>query len=61
MRYFLSVIAMVLIIEGIPYFMFPAKFKILIRIIEQMEESHLRLTGLIMIILGLIVLYLSVG
>ena len=61
MRYFLSVVAMVMIIEGIPYFMFPGKFKELIRVILDMENSHLRITGLIIMIIGLIFLYLTMG
>ena len=59
MRYFLSVVSMLLIIEGIPYFMFPKKFKELIRIILEIEESHLRITGLLLMVLGLILLYLT--
>lgn len=61
MRYFLSVFAMVLIIEGIPYFMFPSKFRELIKKLEEMEDSHLRLAGLIMMIIGLLLLYISMG
>lgn len=59
MRYFLSVVSMLLIIEGIPYFMFPKKFKELIKIILEIEESHLRITGFLLMVSGLILLYLS--
>ena len=59
MKYFLSVIAMVLILEGLPYFMFPRRFKELIRLLMEMEDSHLRGIGLTMIILGLVMLYLT--
>jgi len=61
MRYFLSVVSMVLILEGIPYFMFPRKFKELIRIILEIKESHLRISGLVLMILGLILLYITMG
>ena len=59
MRYFLSVLSMVLILEGIPYFMFPRKFKELIRIILEIEESYLRISGLAVMLVGLILLYLT--
>lgn len=59
MRFFLSVVSLVLIIEGVPYFMFPHRFKEMIKLLEQMEDSHLRVLGLIMMICGLILLYLS--
>ena len=61
MRYFLSVVSMLLIIEGIPYFMFPRKFKELVRIILEVEESYLRITGLGLMLVGLILLYLTMG
>ena len=60
MRYFLSVLSMVLILEGIPYFMFPRKFKELIRIILEIDESYLRISGLTVMIIGLILLYLTI-
>jgi len=59
MRYFLSVVSMLLIIEGIPYFMFPKKFKELINIILEIEESHLRIIGFLLMVSGLILLYLT--
>ncbi len=59
MRYFLSVVSMVFIIEGIPYFMFPKKFKELIRIVLEIEESHLRVIGLVLMVLGLILLFFA--
>ncbi|MBN2374276.1 DUF2065 domain-containing protein [bacterium] len=59
MKYFLSVVAMVMIIEGIPYFMFPGRFKDLIRVILDMENSHLRAMGLIIMIIGVVLLYLA--
>lgn len=59
MRYLLSVVAMLLIIEGIPYFMFPGKFKELIRMVLEIEESYLRIAGLGLMLVGLILLYLT--
>lgn len=59
MKYFLSVIGMVLIIEGIPYFMFPAKFKVMMRLIQEMEDAQLRFVGFVVIIFGLLLLFLG--
>lgn len=61
MRYFLSVVSMVLIIEGIPYFMFPRKFKELIQVILTVEESYLRIAGLGLMLIGITILYLTLG
>ncbi|MGA1839739.1 MAG: DUF2065 domain-containing protein [bacterium] len=61
MRYLLSVLSMVLIIEGIPYFMFPRKFKELIRMVLEIEESYLRIAGLGLMLVGLTLLYLTMG
>jgi uncharacterized protein YjeT (DUF2065 family) len=61
MRYLLSVVAMLLIIEGIPYFMFPRKFKELIRMVLEIEESYLRIAGLGLMLVGLFLLYLTMG
>ena len=61
MQYLLSVLAMVLIIEGIPYFMFPRKFKELIRMVLEIEESYLRIAGLGLMLVGLTLLYLTIG
>ena len=61
MRYLLSVLSMVLIIEGIPYFMFPRKFKELVRMVLEIEESYLRIAGLGLMLVGLTLLYLTIG
>ena len=61
MRYLLSVVAMLLIIEGIPYFMFPRKFKELVRMVLEIEESYLRIAGLGLMLVGVILLYITMG
>ncbi len=61
MRNFLCGLSMVFIIEGIPYFMFPRKFKELIRMVLDVEESYLRIAGLGLMLVGLILLYLIMG
>lgn len=57
MKYFLCVLGMVFIIEGLPYFIFPEKIKIYLLKITTMPESTLRFFGISIMIAGLILLY----
>jgi uncharacterized protein len=57
MDYFLCVLGMVFIIEGLPYFLFPEKLKIyMLRIIE-LSPGTLRFLGISAMIAGLVLLY----
>jgi hypothetical protein len=55
--FFLCVLGMVFIIEGLPYFAFPEKLKVYMAKISSIPESTLRLLGICAIITGLILLY----
>ena len=57
MDYFLCVIGMVFIIEGLPYLVFPEKLKIYLIKISTLPETTLRIMGIGAIVLGLILLY----
>ena len=57
MEYFLCVLGMVFIIEGLPYFAFPDKVKSYIMKLQEMPDSVLRVLGLSAIITGLILIY----
>ena len=57
MEYFLCVLGMVFIIEGLPYFAFPEKVKSYIMKLQEMPDSALRILGLSAIIAGLILIY----
>ncbi|OGP67298.1 MAG: hypothetical protein A2W27_07305 [Deltaproteobacteria bacterium RBG_16_44_11] len=59
MDYFLCVLGMVFILEGLPYFIFPEKLKTYLTKISTMPESTLRFLGISAIIIGLILLYLG--
>ena len=59
MKYFLCVIGMVMIIEGLPYFAFPEKVKIWMAQVMEMNPSLLRAFGLILMALGLCLVYLG--
>jgi uncharacterized protein len=57
MKYFLCVIGMVMIVEGLPYFAFPDKIKTYLRKITDIPDMTLRIMGSIVVIIGLILLY----
>ena len=59
LRYFLSVFGLVLIIEGLPYFAFPDKFKKMISKLPGVSDNVLRLFGFIAMVTGLVFIYIS--
>jgi uncharacterized protein YjeT (DUF2065 family) len=59
MEYFLSVIGMVMIIEGLPYFAFPEKMKAWVLKVIEMPEKSLRRFGLVLMLAGLGLVYLA--
>ncbi|MEW6615931.1 MAG: DUF2065 domain-containing protein [Thermodesulfobacteriota bacterium] len=61
MRYFLSVLGLVLIIEGLPYFAFPDKFKKMVSKLPEVSDNVLRLFGFIAMGAGILFIYISRG
>ena len=59
MDYFLCVIGMVMVLEGLPYFAFPDRMKAWVRNLLDMPESALRRFGFILMIAGLGLVYLG--
>lgn len=57
MKYFLCVMGMVFIIEGLPYFAFPDKIKIYLRNLLEIPNSTLRVIGFAAIFAGLVLVY----
>lgn len=57
MKYFLCVLGMVFVIEGLPYFAFPGRIKSVLEKVRQTPDSSLRVLGLILIIAGLVLVY----
>jgi len=57
MKYFLCVLGMVFIIEGLPYFIFPERLKIYLAKMITMPDATLRFLGISVVIVGLILLY----
>jgi uncharacterized protein YjeT (DUF2065 family) len=57
MRYFLCVLGMVMIIEGLPYFAFPDKMKPWLQKILETPDGGLRRLGLGLMLVGLVLVY----
>jgi hypothetical protein len=57
MKFFLCVVGLVLIIEGLPYFAFPEKIKSYLKKVYEISDNTLRLVGLLSVIAGLILVY----
>jgi uncharacterized protein YjeT (DUF2065 family) len=54
-RYLLLVIGLVLLIEGIPYFLFPGAVKGILGYLQTLEDRTLRVFGFVLILLGVLV------
>ena len=59
MKYFLCVLGMVFIVEGLPYFVFPEKIKAYLMKLIDIPDSSLRVLGLLAMLTGLILLFLG--
>lgn len=59
MNEFLTVVGLILILEGMPYFAFPKVFKQWIMKVLEMPEGSLRIYGLVSMLAGLLLVYLG--
>ena len=59
MEFFLSVVGMVMIIEGLPYFAFPERMKTWILKVLELPEGTLRKFGLSLMVIGLVLVYIG--
>lgn len=59
MNFFLSVLGLVMIVEGLPYFCFPGHIKALAKKIHEIDDSFLRFIGLVLMLAGLLIIYLG--
>jgi uncharacterized protein len=59
MDYFLSVLGLVLIIEGIPYFAFPEKMKDMLAKLPAVPTGSMRIFGVAAIAIGFILLFIA--
>ena len=61
MKFFLCVIGMVMIVEGLPYFAFPEKMKFWVQKVLKMPDSALRKFGFVLMVTGLWMIYMGRG
>ena len=59
MKFFLSVVGMVMIVEGLPYFAFPERIKSWLVRVSEMEAIHLRAFGFMAMCAGMVLIYLG--
>jgi uncharacterized protein YjeT (DUF2065 family) len=57
MKYFLCVLGMVFVIEGLPYFTFPAQIKTYLLKLFEVSDTTLRILGAAAVTLGLLLVY----
>jgi len=57
MKYFLCVLGMVFVIEGLPYFTFPAQIKTYLLKLSGVPDTTLRILGAAAVTLGLALVY----
>jgi uncharacterized protein len=59
MEFFLCVLGMVLVVEGLPYFAFPEKMKALMNMMQEQDDTILRIVGGTLLVLGLLIVFLA--
>jgi len=59
MQFFLCVLGMVMVVEGLPYFAFPEKMKFLIQQLLEMPDSALRKFGFVLMLAGVVLVYIG--
>ena len=57
MKYFLCVLGMVFVIEGLPYFTFPARIKAYLLKLAEVSDITLRILGAAAVTFGLLLIY----
>ncbi|MEJ2156966.1 MAG: DUF2065 domain-containing protein [Desulfobacteraceae bacterium] len=59
MRYFICVLGMVMIVEGLPYFAWPDKMKSWLNKMLETPDRDLRKIGAVVMAIGLLLVYLG--
>jgi len=59
MDFFLCVMGMVLIVEGLPYFAVPERMRQWVAMLFEMPDARLRRVGLSMMAIGLVLVYIG--
>ncbi len=59
MKFMITVIGMVMVIEGLPYFAFPEKMQEYMKKMLEMQPAQLRIMGTMSVIFGLFLCFLA--
>ena len=59
MKFFLCVLGLVMIIEGLPYFAAPEKMKYWVQKVVATPDSSLRRLGLVLMVIGLFMVFVG--
>jgi uncharacterized protein len=59
MKFFLCVLGMVMIVEGLPYFAFPEKMKLWIAKVLELSPASMRWLGLVLMLMGLVLVAIA--
>jgi len=59
MKFFLCVLGMVMIVEGLPYFAAPDKMKYWVQKVVATPDGSLRRLGLVLMVLGMSLVYIG--
>ena len=59
MKFFLCVIGMVMVVEGLPYFAFPVRMKLVIQKVLEMSDKALQKYGFVLMLIGIFLVYLG--
>ena len=59
MKFFICVIGMVMVVEGLPYFAFPEKMKFVVQKVIEMPDKALQKFGFVLMLTGLFLVYLG--
>ncbi len=59
MKFFLCVVGMVFIVEGVPYFLSPGKMKQFLAQIHEQPNENLRLMGFLAMLMGALIVYVG--
>ena len=57
MKEFIIAIGLVLFIEGMLYALFPSKMKNMLKIVEKLPVSQLRISGLLFALIGFVIIW----
>jgi uncharacterized protein len=59
MKFFLCVLGMVMVVEGLPYFAFPVKMKMVLEKVLVMQDKSLQKIGFVIMLSGILLVYLG--